>query len=295
LVFAGLACTGLLGSPASGQEAQAPPVANSAIASASQAEAAAVRFLGYSARERPELVATLERRGEGAQVPFLDASLHDQDIWHVVVSDAGLILASTSPDTPRHEVTFDVYLEAASGCVTKIVSRWAPDRPEGLPISSAASLAEKTHRSDDETWVSLGPAAPNLSLMQALDEVQQQGGEVLEAGQIAAYYVAMSRLQHPEPLPVWSIHLRGIPPMETPLPRGAKPVPEYARDHMRYVVNDGTGKCLFMTTTPQPDVPPGWTWDPETRSFQRPSEPGAAAPAEGEQPDVKPGPKEDKR
>lgn len=257
---------------------------DNAIASSAQAETAAVRFLGYSAREDLALSSKLEHGGDGANVPFLDAALRDQDIWHVVVARAPLLLSSNTPGRPRHEVTFDVYMEAQSGRLTRVVSRWPADRPEGLPLSPAASSAEKTHRGDDETWVVLGPREPNLTLMQSLDEVQQQGGEVHEAGRIEGYLVAMSRRQHSEPLPVWSIHLWGIPPAPASVPREVQPyeVPEAARDHMRYVVDDTTGKCLFLTTTPQPDIPPGWIWDKKTRSWNRPPEPEAKAGADGE-------------
>ncbi len=288
-VFAGIVSLGWA-TFALGLEQPTAEATTNAISSATEAEVAAVRFLGYSARERPGLEASLERGGEGASVPFLDTTLRDQDFWHVVVSGAPLRLASNTPGFPAHEVTLDVYMEAESGRLTAIVSRWPADRPEGLPVSPAASQAERTHRGDDETWVSLAPADPKLTFMQALDEVQQQGGEIRETGRIVAYFIEMTRLQHPEPLPVWSIHLYGIPPAPCsipaslgPVPPDYDPVPEYVRDHMRYVVDDATGKCLFLTTTPQPDIPPGWTWDKKTRSWNRPPEPEAKPGADGDE------------
>ncbi len=266
----------------------APEAKPNGMGSAAEVKAAAVRFLGYSARDDLALTATLEHGGDGANVPFLDAALRDQDIWHVVVAGAPLRLASNTPGFPAREVTLDVYMEAKSGRATAVVSRWPADRPEGLPVSTAPSQAERTRRGDDETWVSLGPADPKLTFMQALDEVQQQGGEIREAGRIVAYFIEMTRLQHPEPLPVWSIHLYGIPPAAYsipaslgPVPPDYDPVPEHARDHMRYVVDDATGKCLFLTTTPQPDIPPGWRYDKKTHSWNHPRESDAKPGEDG--------------
>jgi len=242
-----------------------------ALATPEAAQAAAKQLVGVSPRDNWSAAATLEHGGRGADVPFLQEGLANAEIWHIVLSGGHLTLASTpSGVTDKFDRIFDVYLDASTGSLAKVISRWPAGFPIGLPPAGAESAAERMSNSDREAWTALGPDTPSTTLMQAIDEVQRQGGGALGAAQIEAYCVMMSRLQHPEPRAVWSVHLYGLRPMETSLPRGARPVSVHSRNHMRYVVDDQTSKLLYMTTTPQPDIPDGWTYDAEADTFLLP-------------------------
>jgi hypothetical protein len=51
---------------------------------------------------------------------------------------------------------------------------------------------------------------------------------------------------------MWIITTRGIPPIDAAYPG----VPEYLRDHLRYVVDPATKKWILATVTPHPEPPP---------------------------------------
>jgi hypothetical protein len=226
-----------------------PPTSSDAIRKARA-------VLGLPARVQVESEANIVVL-ETDDTPFLSAQLIGRPIWHVVLRDVHVEIASTADGTrDRYYRIFDVYLDEGVSRVLKITSRW----PEGvapiLPPPAAESATAKLKASGGEVWHGFPDNGPETTLLQALDEVQREGGgSIMSTPQIIAHYVLMSRATTPEPKAVWSIHLRGIPPFET---MGPGSVSKHLRNHMRSVVGDATGKWLFMTTSPQPDIPPGF-------------------------------------
>ncbi len=194
---------------------------------------------------------------ESDDTPYLADRFVGRPIWHVTLSDVKIELASTpegfAPDPYRR--VFDVLLDPDKGQVLKIASRW----PEGVPPIaekwSAESAARGLGASGGEVWHAFPDSGPVTTLFQAIDEMQTNGdGGPQAAPQIVAHYVLMSRINWSTPKPVWSIHLRGTPPLVIHLYPGASPDLR-GPNHCRVVVDDATGKELFFTTSPLPDRP----------------------------------------
>lgn len=193
---------------------------------------------------------------ESDDTPFLSANLLGRQIWHVVLRDVRIELASTPEDVvDPHRRVFDIYLDPDNGRLLKMASRW-PEGVPPLPVTwTAESATERIMASGREVWHGFPEGGPQTTFFQALDEIQAQGGGgPSSASQIVAHYVLISKLNHPTPAAVWSIHLRGTPPLVLPQPPGASERP--GPRHLRSVVDDASGKFVYMTTAPEPSSPP---------------------------------------
>jgi hypothetical protein len=184
--------------------------------------------------------------------PFLHSQIEGRPIWQVVITGWQLDLKSAGPDEhDRFARVFDVFIDPTDGKLLKAVSRWPENVPTIAPQPSARSAEEQMPRSDDERYHGFPDPPPLIDLVRALDIVQRDGSSSpYLAKQIIAHYV-MESTRGGKPRPVWAITLWGIPPFEASYPG----VPVDARNHMRTVVNAETGRCLFSTTTPQPEKP----------------------------------------
>jgi hypothetical protein len=216
-----------------------------------QAIARAREITGLPGSSPPKFSAEVTTLAED-NTPFLHAQIEGRPIWKVVIAGWMLDLKSGGPDEhDRFARTFDVFIDPIDGKLLKAVSRWPEGVPPIAPQPSAQSAEEQMPRSDDERYHGFPDPPPLIDLVHALDIVQRDGSSSpYLAKQIIAHYV-MESTRGGKPRPVWAITHWGIPPFEASYPG----VPVDARNHMRTVVNAETGKCLFSTTTPQPEKP----------------------------------------
>lgn len=184
--------------------------------------------------------------------PFLSKELIGRKVWRVEVDNVSLKLRSAVPGFKDHYLRkFVVILDAATGEVRKVVSKFHGNAPEMRP-EPAPARAESQLRASQEIYHGWPEEPPQISFLEALDAVLSGGiGSPFEAKEIIGVYVLESKMGS-EPRPVWAITLRGIPPLQGHGP-GADTVPVWQRNHIRNVVDARTGKCLFATNVPQPD------------------------------------------
>lgn len=194
-------------------------------------------------RVAPEIVSLAEDN-----TPFLTEQILDRPLWHVVIQDWQLLLASApAAIEDQYTRTFDAYLNPVDGRLVKIVSRWPDDVARIPPEPEASIYAEQMLRSGNETYFGFPDGNPSVTFLDALDAVIRGHGNPFAAAQIIGQYVEWSRMDQ-DPRPVWAITLRGIPPFAAAYPG----VSIHARNHLRHIVDAETGEWLCASTTPQP-------------------------------------------
>jgi hypothetical protein len=151
-----------------------------------------------------------------------------------------------SSDTYSREL--EVLLDPEDGTVLKILTRWPGDEPPIAPEPSADSASRQMMGSGLEKYHGFAANPPLISFIQALDILQQGGGNPLVAKQIIGQWVVWSRMDS-KPKPMWIITLRGIPPV----PAAFEGVPIDARNHFRYVIDPVEKRLVFGSSRPQPD------------------------------------------
>jgi hypothetical protein len=244
------------GQPLSASSVQTQPAKQTgrqgwSIEAEQQAIAKAREIVGLPEGTAPKFSAEVTSLAED-NTPFLHDQVVGRPLWHVVIADWKLELKSAAPgEHDQFARVFDVFLDPRDGKLLKAVSRWPENVPPIAPQPSARSAEEQMPRSDDERYHGFPDPPPLIDLLHALDIVQRDGSpSPYLAKQIIAHYV-MESTRGGKPRAVWAITLWGTPPFESSYPG----VPVDARNHMRSVVNAETGKCLFSTTTPQPETP----------------------------------------
>ena len=109
-----------------------------------------------------------------------------------------------------------------------------------------ASIAEKElYAVGDGKYNGFPDVMPKTSFFDALKEVIVDYRNAVE---ITALYVNFSNFKI-ENKPIWDIHIYGFEP---PLSAGGREVPLNQRNHLRHVIDDETGKCLFAVGSPHP-------------------------------------------
>jgi hypothetical protein len=192
------------------------------------------------------------KEANDVQVPFLQDDLASQLTWEFRVEDMSL---SPPPgvlvESKSVECTLTAWLDAYTGrpifVILRVKNGKGPLRAPAEARSAARKLLEI-----QEVYHAFPTNAPNISFLNALDHVLRRGiGNPFDAQEVVGLYVMESR-NGSDPLPVWAITLRGIPPRQ-PHGRDHGVVPEWQLNHIRDVIDANTGDILFATNVPQPD------------------------------------------
>jgi hypothetical protein len=188
-------------------------------------------------------------------VPFVSKQLRDKMIWQASfrsISLASLATNADQGDLYKWQREFTAFINQETGQFIGIKCKFFGKADDSMRPEPSADSAEAQLRGAEELYSGVPDAYPNISFIEALKGLIDQGvGNPLIAKEIDAWYVLDSHLGS-TPRAVWAITLRGIPPVT---PRGGEKdqeVPEWQRNHIRYVVDAATGKCLFRTNVPQP-------------------------------------------
>ena len=188
----------------------------------------------------------------GERTPFIWKEYNGRSAWRVQYPDVRLRLSPSAPGfQDRYSRTFSVLLDAATGQLISIVSRFGGTDPD-LREQPSGSSAEQQLAAENETYHGLPTRPPRRTFLAVLGIVLNQGiGSPFLAKEIYANYVLHSRRDAPQRA-VWIVTLRGLPPLAAHGPAGDQ-VPIWQRNHMRNVVDDESGTNLFATNSPQPD------------------------------------------
>jgi hypothetical protein len=220
------------------------------LATEAEAIALAIRLTGLDAvskKASAEKIIIVDDK-----TPFLWRQLLNRRAWTVKFEPGALHLKSSIPGfQDRYPRKFSVLLDERTGQLLKVEARFEGDDPDMRPAPSG-DAAEAQLRAEKEIFTGLPVVEPKLTLLDALDVVLKSGiGSPFLAKEIEAVYVMHSRMGS-SPRPVWSITLRGLPPMPA---RGqhADTIPSWQRNHMRNVIDAVSGEFVFATNSPQPD------------------------------------------
>jgi hypothetical protein len=197
----------------------------------------AQRDLGISGQER--VLAQFIPLG-GETLPFLQDTLQGKKTWRIEFDKPrwpGLDL----PGIP----SLVVLLEPERGHVMRVDSPW-PGGQAPPPVF----VEQRQLTAQGERFTRLPAERPPISLARALRVVAANGGNLGQAKQLIAYYVAR-QTPRDQGRPVWIIQIRGLPPFEA----GGPGVPVEARNHLRHVIDAGTGRWLGADSLPQPENP----------------------------------------
>jgi len=184
--------------------------------------------------------------------PYLADRLVGRELWCVTYTGWSIepLDSSLSGGKDWYTRTVDVLLDPTNGRLLKIKSRWPSDVVDLYPEASAASATRQLQGSDKEKYHGFPSEPPAISFVDAVEAVQEGGGNPRAAKQIVGQWVLWSKREKP-PRPMWVITLRGIPPIDAGYPG----VPEYLRDHLRLIVDPVARKWVSGSTSPQPDIP----------------------------------------
>lgn len=223
---------------------EAPPTASEVVVK-SKAE---VKRIACHALGLPEdTEAIIEEPAEKTLLTDRTPFLHDEFVRRapVVVVFQNLKFVLPSGISNKYVRTVRVYLDPKSGQVLKITTDWPNGETQIAPEPESQTATEQL-RSKKEIYHAFPMGAPTISLLDALDVIQSDGGGSKSAKQIIARWVLWSRLGS-DPKPMWVITLRGIPPV-----RPHRDVHPDALNHLRYVVDPEKKKWITATTSPQP-------------------------------------------
>ena len=239
------------GSPKSTSEAQrqrAEPLDRSGwtLKQEAQANECARTFLGPAPEETLHFIASPVTLTED-NTPYLESQLIGKPLWHVVLRDFSLRLESSPRGlADKYVRTWDIYLDPVSGRLLKLRSRWPKGEAPMEREPNAELAAKQMRRAGGEIYHGFPRNAPKASFLDALDGMQRDGGNPLIAKQIVAQYV-MRSTGGGDPMPVWAITLRGVPPF-----RSHPGMPQDARYEYRYIVDSETGKWISLSNIPRP-------------------------------------------
>ena len=184
-------------------------------------------------------------------IPFLSRSLSGATTWEVEVTDP--VAASRGPQagTLPPVGRLRILLAPNTMNVMRIESP-RPKRTADLPTMPGVVQEQRQLEAQSERIVALPETAPTIVFMKALKSIDVTGpGVVSDAAHLVAYYVIQSTIRY-EQRAVWIVHARGISPL--PVLGMGREIPAFARNHLRHVVDAGTGEWLFADTVPQPIV-----------------------------------------
>lgn len=220
-----------------------------------EATATALRLAGldpaYLRRARTEIVDLT-----GDATPFV----HDQisqlgQAWAITIDRIRWALPSSIPGYLDHyERTASILLAQTTGQLLRVEADAHVRDPDMRPLPPA-NIAEERLSKSGERFVGLPDEEPAISFLDALDRILSGGlGSPFNAKAVHGFYVLHTKLGSVV-RPVWSITLRGIPPLEASVPRGvdSATIPMWQLNHARNVVDAVTGQVLYATSVPQPD------------------------------------------
>lgn len=183
--------------------------------------------------------------------PFLARQLVGTVAWRVEFEDISLTLKSAvSSFQDPYRRSFIVLIQEETGILWSVKS--VSDKKDiDLKPEPSAAVAEEQLGPEGEIYVGLAAANPGISFLNALDVILKRGNSSpFLAKEFYAVYVLES-IHGATPLPVWSITLRGIPPIPV-TERYGNTIPVWQRNRMRSVVDANSGKLFFSTNSPQP-------------------------------------------
>jgi hypothetical protein len=189
--------------------------------------------------------------GFGERTPFVGRQMAALGpAWELTWQAFRMALPSARGAADRYARTVVVRVAQGNGQFLGATLR-AGELPAGVRPTPDGEVAQDQLRRASESYAGLPAVPPRVSLVRALDAVLEQGvGSPLQASEIQALYVMHAQRNRPA-IPAWVITLNGIPPLPHSGPEGAQ-VPVWQRNHLRNVVDAGTGRLLFATTVPQP-------------------------------------------
>lgn len=180
--------------------------------------------------------------------PFLHNQVRGRPMVHSIIEGVRLTPDSKNGTVRSKALAFDVYIDADTKRLVKIVSR----QPSGIaPPASHVSVekAELMLSYIGERYEGFPDTPPRIGFVQALQAVRQEGlGDPLIAKEIVGRYVDLARIGASgiTRKAVWIINLKGIAAIPSPTGRG----PSAKRNQMRHVVDAQTGKWLYATLKP---------------------------------------------
>ena len=250
-LHAGLACTCGMCSPAG--------VSAMDLKRQSDVEAYVDELTGFAELEG---ISKCVRRVDvnGDNTPFLHAQINGKrDVWLVEIENVRLRLKSAPPGfEDKYVRNFQIFIDPNTGHLLKITSTFDGNDPNMLPEPPAAVAERQMRNSEREIYYGFPTDPPKISLLDALDAILSKGrGNPLLAREILAVYVTHFR-RRSRWRPVWSVTLRGIPPVAVKGPRGlhqGKWPAVWQSNYVRNVVDANSGQVLFATNIPQPFAP----------------------------------------
>lgn len=229
---------------------QLPPDAKLSSADAAVMEACAITGLGSEYHPSATLVVM-----EKDTTPFLSERMSEKVAWKITMRDWKIVLPGLAPRYKDwYTRVLDVFVDPMTGQFLKASTRWPEGEAPIAPEPDAESGAQQMLAAGKEKYHGLVTERPAISFFDAIGIMEKQGGNPRAAKQIVAIYVVWSVMDR-EPMPMWVITLRGVPPIQ---PRGGGPnhgVHEDLRNHFRYVVDPINRSLAYGSTAPQPDRP----------------------------------------
>jgi hypothetical protein len=184
-------------------------------------------------------------------VPFLFKKVEQKKGWYIDYKGVSLAHAHDQSDGKTKYVHDFKVLLNDNGCLISVISVFSGNDPDMKPIPSAKSAQEQM-QNEEEIYIDFVNKCPSTSFVNALEIINIKGmGDPYAAKEIFAVLVLHATMDS-KPREVWSITLRGIPPLNA---RGAAAasIPVWQRNHMRNVIDAETGEFLFATNSPQWD------------------------------------------
>lgn len=230
------------------------------IATSEQAIDLAWRFLATQ-RQASAVVEAQQVKADADNSPYLYRAIAGREVWRVVLRGVNI---DDRPDQPaktddkaaekaRPPATRDlcVLLDPVTGGLLKISTCDRQQEPREYTEPSGESSTRQLFNWGAEQWTGVLDEPPPITFLEALHAIRGQGFPTFEAQEIVAYSVHWSWTKR-EQRHVWSIHTRGIRPVQ---PNRDGIVSDKARNHLRHNVDAKTGAWVGAGTTPQPDEP----------------------------------------
>ena len=213
--------------------------------------ASAINFCGIIVQNRasnhPATTAKLVRIVRD-NTPFLNARIEAAYVWQVTLRDFGILLRFDGADLhDAHSRILDIFIDARTAQLLKIVSRWPASAAPMPPEPPADLYSAQLLQSGNEVYHGFPSEAPGVSFIDALASLLKGAANPLEAEQIVGQYVMWSRVGYSRRR-VWVITIRGD---EALWHSFHHEVPIASRNHMRYIVDAQTGSYLCGSSTPR--------------------------------------------
>jgi hypothetical protein len=229
--------------------AQVPTSVSQVVAQAARA------FAGVNKSKELNLAAAEESAQQVTMVdsmtPFLADSINGHQMWRVEFKGISVSQQGDSVRTTGgHPRDFVVYIDPDQPGFVKVVSQVA-GYDEAAWHKPRAADGEKQLLRRGEKYVGLPTSGPSVGFLDAMRVAMSYSDK---AEEVVGVYVLFSHLGK-DPLPVWDIHMYGVPASSWAIRQG--PLPTYKTNHMRTIINAVTGEVLFGEPVPFPTDGPG--------------------------------------